>query len=54
MEIAELLKRCIRIIHISRKPTGLEYAKVAKTTAFGIFLLGLIGVIISFIFGLIR
>jgi protein translocase SEC61 complex gamma subunit len=54
LEIAELIKRCIRIIHISRKPTGMEYSEVARITAFGMFLLGLVGFIISIVFSLFR
>ncbi len=47
MELAELVKRCIRIIHISRKPTNDEYWKVAKVTAAGMFLFGFVGFVIS-------
>jgi protein transport protein SEC61 subunit gamma-like protein len=47
LDIAELVKRCIRIIYISRKPTPAEYPKVAKVTALGMFLFGLVGFIIS-------
>ena len=54
MEFKELVKRCIRVVHISRKPTNLEFSKVAKVTALGMLLFGLIGFIISIIFGLIR
>ncbi|MFH1685666.1 MAG: protein translocase SEC61 complex subunit gamma [Candidatus Micrarchaeota archaeon] len=54
MEIRELLKRCNRIIHISRKPTPAEYAKVAKVTALGMLIFGLTGFVISIIFGFIR
>jgi protein translocase SEC61 complex gamma subunit len=54
LDIADLIKRCIRIIHIARKPTGAEFAKVAKVTGLGMFLFGLIGFVISFIFNLIR
>lgn len=53
MEFAEIVKRSIRIVHISRKPTGAEYNKVAKVTALGIILFGVIGFIISILFGLI-
>jgi len=53
LEIRELLKRCNRIIHISRKPTSAEYSKVAKVTALGMFIFGLTGFIISIIFGFI-
>lgn len=54
MEIAELIKRCIRIIYISRKPTNEEFSKVAKVTGVGMILFGIIGLIISLIFGLVR
>ena len=54
MDIPELLKRCVRIIHISRKPTAAEFNKVARVTAFGMFLFGLIGFIILILFKLIR
>jgi len=47
LEFAELVKRCIRIIYISRKPTPAEYSKVAKVTAAGMLLFGLTGFIIS-------
>lgn len=51
MEIHELIKRCIRILYISRKPTNEEYSKVARVTALGMALFGLIGFIITVIFG---
>ncbi|MDD5171695.1 MAG: protein translocase SEC61 complex subunit gamma [Candidatus ainarchaeum sp.] len=54
MEFAELVKRCIRIFYISRKPTPAEWSKVAKVCAFGMFLFGLVGFIISFVFGFLR
>lgn len=54
MEIAELVKRCIRIFYISRKPTPAEWSKVAKVTALGMFIFGLVGFIISFVFSIIR
>jgi protein transport protein SEC61 subunit gamma-like protein len=54
LELAELLKRCIRILYISRKPTMAEFEKVAKVTSLGMLMFGLIGFIISFVFGLIR
>jgi protein transport protein SEC61 subunit gamma-like protein len=54
LEFAELIKRCIRILYISRKPTGEEFAKVAKVTSLGMAIFGVIGLIISFIFGLAR
>lgn len=53
MEWAELPGRCIRIIHISRKPTGDEFRKVAKVAALGIVAFGVIGLVITLVFGLI-
>jgi protein translocase SEC61 complex gamma subunit len=50
----ELVKRCIRIIHISRKPTGAEFSKVARVTALGMLIFGLVGFVISMILGLFR
>lgn len=54
MELAELISRCIRIIHISRKPTPAEYSKVARITAFGMLLLGVTGFVISVLFSFLR
>lgn len=54
MEIAELVSRCIRILYISRKPTPMEYSKVARITAFGMLLFGVTGFIIALLFGLLR
>ena len=54
MQINELIKRCIRIIHISRKPTNEEYYRVARVTALGMFTCGLVGFIIWILFGFIR
>jgi len=53
LEINELIKRCIRILHISRKPRPDEYSKVAKVTAAGIAILGIVGFVIHILFGLI-
>lgn len=53
MELAELIKRCVRIIYISRKPTGEEFNSVAKITSLGMALFGIIGFIISFLFSLV-
>jgi protein translocase SEC61 complex gamma subunit len=50
----ELIRRCIRIFHISRKPTGPEFSQVARITALGMALFGLVGFIISVISSFIR
>lgn len=53
VDIMDLARRCIRIMSISRKPTKEEYEKVAKVTAMGIIVIGVIGLITSVIFSLI-
>ena len=53
MEFGELLKRCVRILHISRKPTPSEFNKVAKVTALGMVAFGVIGLVVSIVFGFI-
>lgn len=50
MDLKDLISRCIRILHVSRKPTDEEFSKVAKITAIGIILIGLVGIITSAIF----
>jgi len=54
LDFPELIKRCIRILHISRKPTPSEFEKVAKVAAIGIIIFGAIGLIISILFGLLE
>ena len=53
MDLADIVKRCIRILHISRKPTNKEYENVARVTALGIIVLGVIGLVLSMIFNAI-
>jgi protein translocase SEC61 complex gamma subunit len=40
-------------MHISRKPTNSEFEKVAKVTALGMVLFGVIGLVVSMILNLI-
>ncbi len=54
MDIGDLIKRCIRILFISTKPTNSEYSKVARVTALGMVVLGVVGFVISILFGFIR
>ena len=50
MDIGETLRRCHRIIYISRKPTPEEFNEVAKVTALGMVAIGVIGILISLLF----
>ncbi len=49
MNISELIERCKRILYISRKPTDDEFKKVAKVTAIGVIIMGILGIIISLV-----
>ena len=53
LEIKELLRRCVRIMHIARKPTPSEFEKVAKVTALGMVVFGVIGLVISIVLNLV-
>jgi len=53
LDLNELIRRCIRALYISRKPTNAEFSKVAKVTALGMVIFGLVGFVISVLFGLI-
>ncbi|MFH2105761.1 MAG: protein translocase SEC61 complex subunit gamma [Candidatus Micrarchaeota archaeon] len=53
MNLTELVKRCLRILIISRKPTHDEFTKVAKVTSIGVIVIGLVGVVVAVIFGFI-
>ena len=50
MDIADLIKRCIRIFYISRKPTDEEFKEVATVTAIGMVVIGVIGLVLSLLF----
>jgi protein transport protein SEC61 subunit gamma and related proteins len=56
MKFTENLKpffqKCIRVWHVLKKPNMAEYKAVAKVSAVGIILIGLIGFFISIIVNL--
>ncbi len=52
MEFSTLIRRCIRIIYISKKPTSEELNEVVKMTGLGIVVIGMIGLIFSLVFNL--
>jgi len=49
----DFLLQCWRVLRISRKPTGEEVKQVAKISALGIFIIGIIGFIITMAFILV-
>ncbi len=54
MGIKEFLDSTRRILVISKKPEGAEYAQMAKVTGLGIIIIGLIGFVILLIFALLK
>ncbi len=53
MEWKKTLQACIRILKITRKPSEAEFRKIAKITGGAIVLIGVLGVVIHFLFSLI-
>ena len=48
-KVKYFIGKCKRVWHILKKPTKKEFEQVAKISAIGILILGLIGFIISMI-----
>lgn len=49
MDIVNLILRCIRILHIARKPTAQEFETVAKVTGLSVVAFGLLGLVLSIV-----
>jgi len=47
--IKSFFSKCVRVWHTLKKPTKEEFEKVAKVSAIGILILGLIGFLIALI-----
>ena len=43
----EFLQKCVRVWHVLRKPTKMEFKSIAKVSALGILIIGLFGFLIS-------
>ncbi len=57
MKLKQLIEESKRILRLARKPTKEEFLQIAKITAIGIAILGMIGYVFQFIFtffGLLR
>ncbi|HLD98509.1 MAG TPA: protein translocase SEC61 complex subunit gamma, partial [Candidatus Nanoarchaeia archaeon] len=46
-KIKSFFRKCVRVWHVLRKPTREEVLMVAKVSAIGILIIGLLGFIIS-------
>lgn len=53
-KITSFLVQCTRVWHILRKPTAKEFKSIAKISALGILIIGLLGFIISVLMNLVK
>ena len=42
-------EKCVRVWHVLRKPTKIEFQTVTKASVIGILVIGVIGFLISFV-----
>ena len=47
------VKKCIRILHIARRPTSREYREIVKITGMGMLVVGFIGLVFYLVFSVI-
>ncbi len=47
-------KQCVRVWHLMKKPSKKEWMTIAKVSAIGLGLIGLIGFIIALLMGYIK
>lgn len=52
MDIFLFLKECRRVLYVATRPRRKEFEKIVKITGLGIILVGLLGVVISFLVSL--
>ena len=51
-DIRQYIRECIRVLTVASRPRRKEFEKIVNITGLGIILVGLIGVILSFILNL--
>ena len=51
-DLRNYLRECARVLHVATRPRRKEFEKIVKITGLGIIIVGLIGVIISFLLSL--
>ena len=49
-DVADFVRRAIRVLNVSYRPKEKEFAKIAKVTGAGILIIGGLGLIISLVF----
>ncbi len=52
-DIFNYMKECRRVMNVASRPRRKDFEKIVKITGLGIVLIGLIGVILSFLLNLI-
>jgi protein translocase SEC61 complex gamma subunit len=52
-KLNEFISRCLRILHIAKKPTRKELEEIMRITSFGVLLIGVIGVVIYMVFSVL-
>ena len=50
--LKSFLKQCVRVWHLLKKPDKIEFITIAKVSAIGLGLIGVIGFAISLLMGL--
>lgn len=54
MAMKSFFSQCVRVWHLMKKPDRKEWTTIAKVSALGLGLVGLVGFIISMIMGFIN
>lgn len=49
VKLKSFLAKCVRVWHILKKPNMAEYKAIAKVSAIGILIIGLLGFLISIV-----
>lgn len=49
INLKSFLAKCVRVWHILKKPSMAEYKAIAKVSAIGILIIGLLGFLISIV-----
>ena len=52
-DVAGFARQCVRVMNVASLPKRKDFEKIVKITGLGMLLVGLIGVVLSFIFSLI-
>jgi protein transport protein SEC61 subunit gamma-like protein len=52
-KLSSFFQQCVRVWHLLRKPTGEEFKTIAKVSAIGLGLIGVLGFLITIIMNFI-